>query len=156
MSNATAAPLPASAEAFATLCAGSKTAPFLLVVTDDDERAHLKWCVDHRAVLMAVCAAVFPEPIDKLLPEHHEEAMGITTTLLIDGTMRFEGDPLLHLFSCASGAWAASERLAVEPIKPWSVAVRNVVDLMTLGGCAPSEDQEEKLSAALAAIWPRT
>lgn len=35
----------------------------------------------------------------------------------------------------------------------WATVCRQIVDLMTAAGCAPSEMQEQIMSAALAAIW---
>lgn len=52
-------------------------------------------------------------------------------------------------------AWDTNPAEVVAAPPSWSGTVRQVVDLMTAAGQAPTEDQENAMSAAIGAIWPR-
>jgi len=70
-----------------------------------------------------------------------------------DGQAWKEAQRVLPAIAAVAGQ---VEARPATPPGPWSVAARQVVNLMTAVGRAPTEEQEAALSAAMAAIWPRS
>lgn len=77
---------------------------YLFIVMDDERRAHPEYLESAQAVCDAVKRSVFDyRDGAEWLPEHIEEAAGLTATLLEDGKLSFEGDAPIYLFQLADG-----------------------------------------------------
>lgn len=77
---------------------------YLFIAMDDDSRAHPEFLDGAQAVCDAVKRSCFDYRDGvEWLPEHAEEAAGLTETLLEDGKLSFEGDAPIYLFQLPDG-----------------------------------------------------